>query len=255
MSIEGLLIDIDGVLVVSWQPLPGAFDALTWLRSSGLAFRFATNTTTRSRGRLAKDLEDAGFDIAANEIMTAPVATAEYLRRNHQDKTCFLIAKGDVDLDFDGIDLVEDNADVVVVGGAEERFTYEALDKAFRMLHSGAALVAMHRNLWWMTKEGPRLDAGAFIAGLEAATGVTAEVTGKPSRAFFDTGVAALGTRTDRTAMVGDDLVTDVEGAQTAGLLGVLVQTGKFEPEQLRESFRKPDHVISSIGELPGLIA
>ena len=254
MTVEGLLIDIDGVLVVSWKALPGAIETMDWIRSSGLPFRLATNTTTRSRAKLADDLKTAGFDIEPAEILTAPVATADYLRVHHRGKSCFLITKGDVDHDFDGIELVEDNAQVVVIGGAEERFTYDRLNKAFQMLRAGAALVAMHRNLWWLTDDSARLDAGAFIAGLEAATGTTAEVTGKPAPAFFAAGVAALGTEPAQTAMVGDDLVSDIAGAQNAGLIGVLVQTGKFDAGEVADPTHQPHRVIASIRDLPAMV-
>jgi ribonucleotide monophosphatase NagD (HAD superfamily) len=119
----------------------------------------------------------------------------------------------------------------------------------------GAAIVAMHRNLYWRTDAGLQLDAGAYVVGLEAATGRTATVCGKPSPDFFAEAVSMLGTEPSRTAMVGDDVVNDVLGAQAAGLVGVLVQTGKFSPADLGRVDGRPDHVIESIADLPPLVA
>ncbi len=252
MRIAGLLIDIDGVLVTSWRPLPGAIEAIGRLRRSALPFRLMTNTTTRSRATLAETMREAGFDVSAHEILTAPVATADYLRRQHPGKACFLIAKGDVRDDFEGIELSSSDAEVVVIGGAEDRFTYQALNHAFRLIMNGAALVVMHRNLWWMTDHGPMLDAGAFVAGLERATGAEAEVTGKPARAFFEAGLSALGTDRSKTAMIGDDADSDVTGAQQAGLIGVLVRTGKGAT--YTGGAQEPDVVLDSIADLDDLI-
>jgi ribonucleotide monophosphatase NagD (HAD superfamily) len=121
------------------------------------------------------------------------------------------------------------------------------------MLMDGAALIGMHRNMYWRTKEGLQLDGGAFIVGLEEATGRKAVICGKPSPTFFHEAVRMVGTPLERTAMVGDDIVNDVLGAQAAGLVGILVRTGKFMPTDLEPPSNKPDHVIDSIADLPGL--
>ena len=147
---------------------------------------------------------------------------------------------------------MDKEADVVVIGGAEDALTYEAMNRAFRMLRDGAALVAMHRNAWWMTADGPKLDAGPYVTALEQAAGVRATVVGKPSPGIFREGVGQLGVGPERALMVGDDLESDVLPAQAIGLTGVLVQTGKFREEAL--AGRRPDHVIASIADLPTLI-
>ncbi len=253
--IEGLLCDIDGVLVVSWEPLPGAVDALAELRRRGVPLHFATNTTTRSRRRVAEALRRAGFEVADDEILTAPVATAAYLRRHHPGARCFLLASGDLSEDLRGIEIVDDGpADVVVLGGAGMNFTHAQLNRAFRLLLDGAAFVAMHRNLYWRTAEGMELDTGAYVRALEEATGVDAVVVGKPSPAFFAAGVEALGLPPDRVAMVGDDIVNDVLGARDAGLIGILVRTGKYRPEALERAPGRPDLVIDSFADLVGLV-
>jgi ribonucleotide monophosphatase NagD (HAD superfamily) len=113
----------------------------------------------------------------------------------------------------------------------------------------------MHRNLYWRTEEGLQLDAGAYVAGLEEASGASAVVCGKPSPTFLAEALATLGTDGSRTAMVGDDIVNDVLGAQAAGLIGVLVRTGKFASADLERTAGTPDHVIDSIADLPGLLA
>lgn len=254
LDIDGVLLDIDGVLAVSWQPLPGAVDTIAWLREHRLPFRLITNTTTHTRAELARTLTDAGIAVEAAEIVTAVTATASFLGSHHPGARVFLLSDGDARADLEGVDLVEDAADVVVLGGAYEGFTYGVMNHVFRMLMDGATLVGMHRNLYWRTAEGWQLDGGAYIAGLEEATGRPATICGKPTAAYFEAALGAIGVPATRAAMLGDDVVNDVLGAQAAGLKGVLVRTGKFRPEDLERANGTPDHVLESIGELPGLL-
>ena len=252
--IEGVILDIDGVLVVAWEALPGAPDALEWLRKQEIPFRLATNTTSLTRMDLAAKLRDAGLDVGAEEIITAPAATASYLQTHYPGARCFLVGEGGAADDLPGIELVEAHADVVLVAGADPAFTWERLTRAYRILLDGAKLVAMHRNLSWRTEDGMTLDSGAFILGLEKAADVHAEVVGKPSPDFFEQCLKLLGVPAERTAMVGDDVEADVLAAQRLGLTGVLVRTGKFREETLDGASGRPDHVIPSVAELPGLL-
>jgi len=251
VAIDGLLLDIDGVLAVSWEPLPGAVDAMRRLRDDGVPFRLITNTTTKTRADLAGTLTKAGFDVAGEEVVTAVVATAEHLRTAHPGAKVVVLSDGDATADLVGIDLVVvDDADVIVIGGACEDFTYGTMNRIFRRLMEGASLIGMHRNLYWKTSEGWELDGGAYIAGLEEAAEVKATICGKPEKAYFDSALAMLGVTADRAAMVGDDIVSDIFGAQAAGLTGILVRTGKYRKGDEVRHDEKPDHVVGSIGEV-----
>jgi HAD superfamily hydrolase (TIGR01458 family) len=256
-AIDGVLLDIDGVLAVSWEALPGAIETLDRLETTGKPFRLITNTTTHTRVHLARTLNDAGFDVGAEVIVTAVVATASYLREHHRGAGVFVLSDGDAGEDLEGVRRVErpEDADVVVLGGACDAFTYEVMNAIFRRLMDGAALVGMHRNLYWRTSAGWQLDGGAYVAGLEEATGRPAVICGKPSPAYFEQALRSLGVDASRAAMVGDDVVNDILGAQAVGITGVLVRTGKFRPEDLEAAEGRPDHVIDSIADLMGLLA
>ncbi|MEU7718924.1 HAD-IIA family hydrolase [Streptomyces tibetensis] len=259
-SVRAVLVDIDGVLTVSWRPLPGAVEALQEIREAGLGVLLVTNTTSRTRASIAGTLAEAGFPVSSEDILTAPAATAAYLAEHCPGARCTLLNSGDIAEDLDGVTVVEAGGetgsvpDVVLVGGAGPEFGYAALDRAFGHLQRGARLVAMHRNLYWRTAEGLRLDSGAFLAGLERAARVEAEITGKPARAFFDSALARMGIGAEQALMVGDDVESDVLAAQRAGLTGVLVRTGKFQEETLRAADGTPDHVIDSFADLPALL-
>jgi len=254
-EIEGVLLDIDGVLAVSWEPLPGAIETVGWLRAHEVPFRLITNTTTKTRDDLAETLRGAGFEVRDEELITAVTATAGYLRATHPNTRCFLLSDGDAAADLEGVELADvDEADIVVMGGASEDFTYATLNRVFRRLMEGASLVGMHRNLYWRTNDGLELDAGVYIAGLEQATGREAVICGKPSAPYFDAALAMLGVPRERTIMVGDDVVNDVHGAQVLGIRGVLVQTGKFLAGDLAKVPAPPDHVLGTIADLPDLL-
>ena len=252
-DLDGLLLDIDGVLSVSWEPVPGSIDAMHWIGEHGPPFRLITNTTTHTRRDLAATLRDAGFDVGPEQIVTAVVATATHLRAHHPGARVFVLSDGDADEDLEGIELTSpDEADVIVIGGACDDFTYETLNTVFRRLMDGAVLVGMHRNLFWRTATGWALDGGAYIAGLEEATGARATICGKPAPEYFASALALMGVAPGRALMVGDDIDNDVSGAQAAGIRGVLVRTGKFRDADLARG--TPDHVIDSLSDLPALL-
>jgi HAD superfamily hydrolase (TIGR01458 family) len=258
MRISGVLIDIDGVLTISWQPLPGAVAALRQLRAAGLPLALVTNTTSRPRSSIASALADAGFPVTAADILTAPAIAAAYLTDHYPGARCLLLNSGDIGEDLAGVTLASPGdpatVDVVLVGGAGPEFSYPALNRAFGCLRNGATLVAMHRGLYWRTNEGLQLDSGAFVTGLEHAAGIQARVVGKPAAAFFATALAHLGTGAAHTLMIGDDIETDVLAAQRHGLTGALVKTGKFLPGTHHGASGTPDHVLDSFADLPTLL-
>jgi HAD superfamily hydrolase (TIGR01458 family) len=248
-----ILLDVDGVLHVSGEPLPGAARAVRRLRQNGHRLRFVTNATTKARSQLGTELRAHGVDVADEEIQTAAVAAVNRLR----GKRVLALTMHALIHDLEGLELVGEGADAVLIGGADETpetnlvFSYMNLARAFSELEAGAELYCLHRNRWWQTKRGPLLDAGAFVAGLEYAAQVEAVVLGKPSAAYFAAALEELDADPERTWMVGDDLESDVAGAQGVGMRTVLVRTGKFRPDAVERSRNRPDGIVSSIEHLP----
>ena len=248
-----ILLDIDGVMQVSGEPISGAAEAVRQLRANGHRIRFVTNATTRSRSQLAQELRAHGVEVADEEIQTAAETAARRLR----GKRVLALTMHALVHDLEGLELVGEGAQAVLLGGADETpetnlvFSYMNLARAFAELEAGAELYCLHRNRWWQTKHGPMLDAGAFVAGLEYASQMEAIVLGKPSPAYFEAACDALDADPDRTWMVGDDLESDVLGAQRLGMRTVLVRTGKFRPDTVERSSVQPDGIVSSLAHLP----
>lgn len=253
VPIRGVLLDVDGVLHVSMRPIEGAADTLHWLEQQSYRFCFVTNTTTLARATLARRLQDIGLPITEQQLITAPVATANYIRQHFPGKRCWVLTKGDTLADFTDINLVgeREDADVVVISGAEELLTYEAMNHAFRLLMNGATLLATHKNLYWRAADGLMLDSGAYIHALELATGQQAAVLGKPDCAFFEQALQSIGVPAHEAVMVGDDIENDIGGAQRAGLHGVLVCTGKHQADSPLLERVHPDAILPSIVDLP----
>ncbi len=248
MLIKALLIDIDGVLAIGGVPIPGAAGAIQWIEENGIPHRFVSNSTRRSRNQIAERLNQAGFLITPDQI-TTPVVFALRLLEEQGISACRLLMTDAARSEFyeAGITEAQDGAEAVIIGDAGSGFTFSKLNEAFREINNGALLIALERDRYWMAEDGLTLSAGPFVAALEYATGKTAMVTGKPSPEAFLSACAMMDVEPEKTAMIGDDIRTDVGGAQNAGLVGILVKTGKYSPAVVEYSGITPDRIIDSI--------
>jgi HAD superfamily hydrolase (TIGR01458 family) len=253
--VRGALLDLDGVLYVGDTAVPGAAGAVRWLREQGVPFRFLTNTTSRPRAAIVEKLHRIGVVASEDEVLTPAVAAVAWMTEHEVGRPALFVPEataaefavlGPLEADR------EEGAGAVVVGDLGHAWDFATLNRAFRLLMADPEipLVALGLTRFWRAEDGLRLDAGAYVRALEYAAAREAVVLGKPAAAFFDTAVAALGLGPDEVVMVGDDVRTDVEGAQRAGLAGVLVRTGKFTETDLDTDVR-PDAVLDSLADLP----
>jgi HAD superfamily hydrolase (TIGR01458 family) len=248
-----ILLDVDGVFHVSGDPIAGGAEAVRRLRDAGHRLRFVTNNTTRARATLAEELRGMGVELEDEELQTTPRAAAAALA----GRRVLALTMHAIVGELEGVELVGEDAEAVLVGGADETpetnlvFSYMNLARAFHELEAGAQLYCLHKNRWWQTKQGPLLDAGAFVAGLEYAADTEATVLGKPSTPYFEAALRALDADASLTWMVGDDIESDIAGAQAHGMRSVLVRTGKFRPDAVEATRVRPDGIISSIAQLP----
>jgi HAD superfamily hydrolase (TIGR01450 family) len=242
-GVRGLVLDADGVIVFKGEFLPGAFEALARLAALGIPFRIVTNFSAAHRDTLSARF--GGGALPGDRFITAASAAATYTATHHPGGRLFVISAPDALREFEGQTLVSgDEADAaapgelaaVVIGDGGDDLSYRNMNVAFRAIRRGAQFVAMHRNPWWLTPRGETLDAGAFVAGLEVATGRAPVVCGKPSPVVFEQALAGLAAdlgverlRARDVAMVGDDPTADIAGAKRVGMRGVLVLTGKVD--------------------------
>ena len=175
------------------------------------------------------DLALLGLQVALEDVYTPAALAHDFLAR--RNLAPFLVVHPELREDFSG--LRTDGEKAVVVGDAGEFFTYDLLNRAYRKILQGAEFLALAKNRNFLDHDGElSLDAGPFVAGLEYASGRAATVLGKPAPTFFKLAVEGLRCAAEDVAMIGDDAEADVGGAMAAGLMGVLVQTGKYRPGQ-----------------------
>jgi len=207
---------------------------------------------------LVKRLAGYGLEIASEEIFTATIAGAELARNSGYTSVAPFTPEPALE-DLRGLELIGGMSgrpanrvpDAVLVGDLGERWGYALMQEAFDYLMNGSAFIAFSRDRYWLRDGRLALDAGPFVAGLEFASGKSARVAGKPSPDFFQAALRSLGPiRPESVAMVGDDLWSDVQGAQHAGLQGWLVRTGKYRPAGVAESGIRPDRILDSVAAL-----
>lgn len=227
------------------------------LRRRGTPFRFVTNTTRRSRSALVERLRGYGFAVEPAEVFTSVMAGLALLRERRITRIAPFVAESTLE-DLAELELLGGTApgarpgsgvpEAVIVGDLGSQWTPTLLNEAFRYVLDGALLVALQKDRYWLGATGLELDAGAYVAAIEYATGAEAIVCGKPRGTFYPAALATLGAGAPASAvMVGDDLWADVAGAQRAGLQGWLVRTGKFRQDVLHRSGIVPDRVLDSI--------
>ena len=271
-GIRALLLDLDGVIVLAEKPVPGSANALGEIARRGIPFRIVTNTSLVSRATLSRWGASMGAPIPKERFQSALSVSAAYTARHFPGQPLYVLTSDDARVEFEGQRLLTDEeaskpdarAAAVVVGDAPEAATWQNMNRAFRLIRNGAQLLGMHKNRWWLTPDGPTIDSGSYVAGLEFASGAKAKVLGKPAHEFFTEAATALAAEARAAgqprllrrdiAMVGDDLDTDVRAAQRAGLRGVFVLSGKHTQDDLaaatRRGVRAPDFVAKSLADV-----
>ncbi|XP_061469975.1 haloacid dehalogenase-like hydrolase domain-containing protein 2 isoform X2 [Rhineura floridana] len=223
-ALKAVLVDLSGTLHIEDSAIPGAQEALKRLRSAPVTIRFVTNTTKECKQDLLERLKKLDFDIKEDEIFTSLTAARNLLEQKQVRP--LLLVEDNALHDFKGIETNDPNA--VVIGLAPDHFNYQMMNKAFRLILDGAPLIAIHKARYYKRKDGLALGPGPFVTGLEYATDVEATVVGKPERTFFLEALRGTNCAPEEAVMIGDDCRDDVGGAQSAGMLGILVKTGKY---------------------------
>ena len=251
--IRAFLFDLDGTLTVDDQPLPGAAETLALLKNRGYLIRICTNTTTKSKDSLSRQLQRIGLPIEPNEIFSAPAAALEYLRKQ-KFHSCFKLLSEDVKSDFEEFRHSDAKPECMVIGDVGDIWDYSLMSKLFAFAMNGIPIIALHKGRYWLTAGQLKLDIGAFITGIEYAAGIEALVIGKPSPEFYRMALENISHPPSDTCMIGDDLINDVQGAQNCGIRSILVQTGKYRPSDQAVAETKPDLVLGSIADLPNFL-
>lgn len=252
---DGLLVDLDGVVWIGHEPVPGSPETLRTLLEAGKRIVFVTNNPGRLPEVYGERLRELGVEIDAAQIVTAGMVAARLAgEAAGNGGGAFVIGASALKemVAATGARVLEgeeaEEADVVVVSG-HRGFDYAELLTAKRALDHGAALFATSHDPTMPFPGGEVPGTGAVLAAVEVASGRTAEIAGKPERHLFEMAIEAIGAE-GRLAMVGDRLASDIAGGHSAGLETILVLSGTTSREQAEAADPAPDHVLESLSDL-----
>ena len=248
------LFDLDGVFYKGKESRVkiGGTDAVEALRQAGKRIFIVTNNSTDSAETVHSNLIEFDIPVKKDEVLTSGLLTAEYLRQKHGRVSYFLV--GEIGLEsemkrFGHRRTTGETADFVVVG-LDRKFTYDKLDHASRVARNGARIIATHRSRLYMYKAGPAAAAGPLVTAIEYASQKRAIVVGKPSPLMFKIALERADCKKGDAVMVGDQLETDIRGAENAGIDSILVTSGVDKSP----GSHTPLAVISNVDEIASLI-
>ncbi len=227
-----VLIDFDGIIRPGDKLAGGAAEMFDFLNENKIPSCIITNSTRNTSQEVLQFLNKKGISLHVNAMTTIDVTLA-YIKERNLRVSVYCIHN--VKKEFK--ELIDDkNPDAVVIGDLGEEWSYKILNEIFRKVHAGAEIIAMQKNKFWQPDgKNLSLDAGAFVAAIEYASGKEAVLIGKPSPFYFQAALRKLGFGKDNSFfMIGDDLETDIAGSQAIGGEGILIFTGKTKfPPQL----------------------
>lgn len=256
--IKGVLFDWGGVLHDDNGPMAGAASCLQQLSSQNIPWRIISNTTSKPPQYLLDKLDDMGVQADATQILTPITASQLWLRqqarRNPVEPIALFVADS-ARSSFQALSLLapqaEKGARTVIIGDLAEGWNYQQINRALRLLTQQPTphFIALGATRYWQAADGLRIDVGPIAAALEYASGIKPITLGKPSPDFFALALAQLGVSKEHVLIVGDDIESDIHGAQQCGLQTALVRTGKFQATDLQKP-PAPDVVLDSVADL-----
>lgn len=250
---KGFICDMDGVIYLGNQLLPGVAEFVNWLNENDKRFLFLTNSSERSPKELQQKLQRMGLDIGEEHFYTSALATAAFLKKQVPGCTAFVIGvPGLLNALYDvGVTMNDVDPDYVIVGETAS-YNYEVITKAVRLVLNGARLIATNSDLTGPTEFGIAPACRSLVAPIELATGKKAYFMGKPNPLMMRTGLQLLGVHSEEAAMVGDRMDTDVIAGMESGLATVLVLSGCTSRTDVNDYPYRPTYILNGVGDIPG---
>ena len=255
-EIRGVLFDLDGVLFHRHTILPMVIDVLNKLSRANFPFRILSNITLLSKKTILEKFLESKLYFPSDWLLTPSTVACSWLKQ-HKEPAISLFVSPTLRDDFDGLHILsetaESGADFVLLGEMVDNWNAYALNRALRLILNGAQLVGLGMGHNWISAEGMRLDVGAYVTALEYASKKKATIFGKPSPDYFRIALQQMELEPEGVLMVGDDIVTDIFGAQQVSLRTALVQTGRFRETDLHSGI-KPDWIIPDVSHILNIV-
>lgn len=253
-SVRAVLLDMDGVVYIGNDPLPGVQPLLDYLEATGRSWLFVTNNSTRTPRQFVDKISKMGIRADESHILSSSMATANWLKEEYPNGArIFIIGEEGLRwaLDRQGFTLIEDYTQAeIVVSGIDFHVRYERLADATLAIRRGARYVATNSDGSFPSERGEIPGAGSLIALLQTASGVAPTVIGKPNAGMYEQAMRQLGSSAATTLMVGDRYDTDIEGAVKLGMPTAAVLTGITPKEQFEREPLRPAFILPGLPEL-----
>jgi phospholysine phosphohistidine inorganic pyrophosphate phosphatase len=251
-KLKSILSDIDGTLYFKGKLIEGAIETVSELKRRGFKLLFFTNTDSKTPKTIYSILKNYGFQVEEREIFSPIIALKEFLKSKPKS-SLFLVTTKEVRGEFEEFDLVNKDKvpDFVIIADFQDDWNLNRLNQAFRYVLQGAKLLGTQGNRFFLDREGnPVIDTGSFVQLIAYAANVKPIIFGKPSKTFFNEALKLLGTKSEETLVIGDDIESDIQGAINSGIKAILVKTGKGTIYGNKKVPIKPNKIIDSFSSL-----
>ncbi|MFI3157280.1 MAG: HAD-IIA family hydrolase [Methylococcaceae bacterium] len=264
-NIRALIIDMDGVLWHGDQPMPGLTDFFQTLREQQIRFILATNNASLTQEQYVSKLAQMGVQVSRDEILTSSMATALYLSKHNNPAKSRVFVIGEdgakqplLDHGFTLTGLYELNDDKdnpnmgadIVVCGKDSTLSWDKLATATLNIRAGAQFIGTNADTTLPTERGLTHGNGAILAALQAATGITPTIIGKPEPIIYQQALALLGIDPEQTVAIGDRLETDILGAVRTGIRSLMVLSGVSTETDFKTTDYQPTWVMPDIRDV-----
>ena len=253
-NIKGLLLDLEGVIYMGDKLVDGALETIKKLKKNNISIRYLTNTTTAPKKSIIKKLKSFDLPVGESDIFSPSIGANIFLKEKNIKKI-FLLANKLLEDDFENITIDNNSPEAIILGDIYKDFNWEKLNNAFQLItKNNAYIIALHKNKYCKRENNITLDLGPFVKALEYASSKKAVVIGKPEKKFFDLAIKDIKLPVDQVVMVGDDILSDIEGAKKNNIMAIQVKTGKYQKKDESHLFIQPNLRIDSIIDLPNCL-
>ena len=258
-KVKVFLLDMDGTIYLGDELIEGATDFLKKLKAQGKRYIFFTNNSSKNKDSYVEKLNKLGINASREEVFTSGEATTMYLSKIKPNAKIYLLGTPALEEEFQRAGFLlegERHKDIdYVVLGFDTTLTYEKLWGACEYVSEGVEYIATHPDFNCPLPNDKFMpDAGAMAALIEASTGKTPLVIGKPNKQVVESIASKYNLNKEDMAMVGDRLYTDIMMGINSGITSVLVYTGETKPEDYKNSEIRADYVFNSVKDMMDLI-
>lgn len=223
------VIDLDGVVWLSGEPIAGAGEAVQRLLNAGIGVLLCSNNSSPSHSQYADRLLRAGIDPARVDLVSSADSAASLVQPGDRvlalggdglyealEKRGARVILPGLQAPLDGLSDQENAIDAVVVG-FDQDFNFYRLTVAQRAVRAGAKLIGTNEDVTHPTPSGLVPGTGAVLAAVAAASETTPVVAGKPHEPIVDLIRARLPEHCQVEMVAGDRLATDGKLAERIG--------------------------------------